>query len=468
MVTAMASTASSRMENGDKTLSLKTTQSSAETGAILESNDTTTYHRMGRVTRTNPVVAKSVGAQPSLALVTKVGSPQLPQESRNNKPPSPRPSQAMTKVINYQRINEEMRGHITKLKSELESEKARCKQLHRDKVSEVHKIRTMCAEEQQQALLVLESRLQQEKEEEIQNAESLWLKEKDHDIRQLLGEHELALEQQKSQLLEEKEEAIRSAVELQKKSLSEQAPEGTDWPTKTTPSNSALVVKLQKEIRTLRDVKKELGDTNERLTQADSERSREIENLQTELSDVREDLHINEERSRNLDQQLENARESLHNKEQQLSEKVLTIFDLTQQRDHLLTQVEHWQSTSAFRPVMRSSKQRPRSASSILPISGAVSILRPSQGAALRKLPENPMTPGDMLLPQNSNDQEGPEQTSYSADRIGSIGSRSGEEELPESSEREEGDGGFPSDAFDPEPMEGTADQVRTLSSVFC
>ena len=56
----------------------------------------------------------------------------------------------VTQVSN--RTVDEMRTHITQLKAELDIERAKNKQLHRDKVKELHNLRESCETDKESAI----------------------------------------------------------------------------------------------------------------------------------------------------------------------------------------------------------------------------------------------------------------------------------------------------------------------------
>ena len=199
------------------------------------------------------------------------------------------------KAINNQRTMDEMRAHIAKLKNELESEKARYKQLHRDKVSEIRQTKEGCERDREYALQQLGVKLDQEKLHELNRQREQLSKEKDTELRQLLKQKEEDVRHAKSQAAQEKENGIKVALEMQKKALTEQrefclSPNGSmsssgmsgapgATPPTGTASNSALIVRFQREIKQLKDSKKETEEQLKMRTAADNEKTTELRRI---------------------------------------------------------------------------------------------------------------------------------------------------------------------------------------------
>ena len=236
-----------------------------------------------------------------------------------------------SKSMNAQRTMDEMRQHIAKLKSDLESEKTRNKQLHRDKIAEIRNIKDNYNRDKEDALEAMASKLDHQKHLEMQRLKETWNKEKDLEIRQLIKSREEDIRQIKSQISEEKEDAIRVALEMQKRALTD--PGGSNLSPHRPSSNSALVIKLQREIKQLKDTKRDLEDQVKVKTQSDNDKSAEIRKLQTE-----HDLELKklmreskQEVARGINQ-LKKAEDALHTKNKEVNAKDNLVDKLYQEK----------------------------------------------------------------------------------------------------------------------------------------
>ena len=203
-------------------------------------------------------------------------------KSPNPKPTSPHHliSPRNKATMGNQRIVEEMRAHIAKLKQELEAEKAKNKQLHRDKIAEIRQLKEGFDRERERSVQSLLIKCDQEKLNELQKLRDNLSKEKDVEIRGLLRSQEEDLKQLRQQAHHDKEMAVKAAMEIQKRALAEQK----DGPATNTfgrlsPGNSALIVKLQREIKALKDAKKELETELDRRSAADQEQKLELKKI---------------------------------------------------------------------------------------------------------------------------------------------------------------------------------------------
>jgi predicted RNase H-like nuclease (RuvC/YqgF family) len=75
---------------------------------------------------------------------------------------------------------------IARLKSELEAEKARTKQLYRDKSSEIKSLQEAYKKEREKEISNLETKLSQEKQKEIEIIQENITKKKDRELQEVL------------------------------------------------------------------------------------------------------------------------------------------------------------------------------------------------------------------------------------------------------------------------------------------
>lgn len=165
---------------------------------------------------------------------------------------------ATTAPKNLQKTVDDLKQTISKLKAELEAEKAHSRQLHRDKVMETKQLREAFKVEKDDAVKTVLLKAEHERQAELSKLKETLRKEKDAGIRDLLREHEEHVKQLQHRWTAEKEESIAAALELQKRTLSsDNSASRTSYNNAglVSASNSALVVKLQREIKALKDEK---------------------------------------------------------------------------------------------------------------------------------------------------------------------------------------------------------------------
>ena len=255
-----------------------------------------------------------------------------------------------------------MRQHIAKLKSDLEAEKARNKQLHRDKIAEVKQTQEACKGDKERAISAAQSKCQQEKTAELQRLKESLNKERDTEIRQMLKQRDEEMKELKSQFTKEKEDSIKAALELQRQAMGDRAGETGLLQAATRPvsgsGNSALVVKLQREIKALKDGHKELEEqlkikTNTELNQTEEikQLKHELERSQNNLEKANNDLReakkaegeqeklMQETLGRGLQEQLRRADQALETKLSEIKQQSSMVHQLKQENEDLEKQV---------------------------------------------------------------------------------------------------------------------------------
>lgn len=111
--------------------------------------------------------------------------------------------------INYKRLNEELRQHIGKLKGELEMEKARSKQIHRDKVMEMKRIRDEFDLKHQLSLEEANTKFNNTKDTEMKKLRETLVKEKEQEIKQIIKFKDEEIKILQKTFAAEKERAIK-------------------------------------------------------------------------------------------------------------------------------------------------------------------------------------------------------------------------------------------------------------------
>ena len=207
---------------------------------------------------------------------------------------TPSPLRLGVKGVNMQRMVEEMRQHIAKLKLELDSERAKNKQLHRDKISEMKQMKEACDKEKEHALHTLDSKLLQEKHISLQKQKDTLNKERDQEIRQILRTRDDEIKQNRLTTSKEKEEAVKVALELQKKAMAEQHSNGGPMShVRPGSGNSVLIIKLQREIKVLKENSKDLEERLKLKTESEADKSEQLRkihiNYETQIAQLIQD-----------------------------------------------------------------------------------------------------------------------------------------------------------------------------------
>ena len=237
---------------------------------------------------------------------------------------------------------DEMRKHIAKLKADLDVEKARYKQLHRDKVADVRNVREQCHKERDDALEALTSKLEHQKHLETQRMRDACNKEKDVEIRAIVKARDDEMRQVKAQISEEKEEAIRAALEMQKRALSDASATSLSGGQRPAASNSALVIKLQREIKQLKDAKKDIEEQLRLRTQSDNDKTAEMRRLQHEHDvTVKRLMRESKQEVARGYQQLRRAEDALNSKSKQINAKDVLVDKLHLEKEILGEQLRH-------------------------------------------------------------------------------------------------------------------------------
>ncbi|CAD5121084.1 DgyrCDS9624 [Dimorphilus gyrociliatus] len=154
--------------------------------------------------------------EPKEPIEKLVLKPRQATTSVPNPPPSGPPSRSSRSKI------EEMKHIIAKLKTDLENERIRSRQIYRDKFTEISKVKEDSNRVKELAIKDLEKKFSIEKAIEVQKVKENIIKEKDNENRRLVKEKEDEIRRLKSSLVSERERAVNAAIQIQKKSLREQ------------------------------------------------------------------------------------------------------------------------------------------------------------------------------------------------------------------------------------------------------
>ena len=168
---------------------------------------------------------------------------------------------------------EELRRHNAKLRSDLEAERAKVRQVLREKSAEVKRIQENFEKEKQKAIELATKRLTNEHAAEIRKVRENTAKEKDNELRQVLKFKEEEVKTMKQQLTEEREKN-RSAEEELRRVLVDKGREGED--------RSEIERKLRSEIVALKEQKQKADEMYRVKVVADNEKAETIRHLKAE------------------------------------------------------------------------------------------------------------------------------------------------------------------------------------------
>ena len=168
---------------------------------------------------------------------------------------------------------EELRRSNAKLRSDLEAERGKVRQVARDKSAEVKRIQENFEKEKQKAIELATKRLTNEHAAEIRKVRENTAKEKDNELRQVLKFKEEEVKTMKQQLAEEKEKN-RSAEEELRRVLVDKGREGED--------RSEIERKLRSEIVALKEQRQRADEMYRVKVADDNEKAETIRRLKAE------------------------------------------------------------------------------------------------------------------------------------------------------------------------------------------
>ena len=128
-------------------------------------------------------------------------------------------------------------------------------------MSELRQLRESCEREKEHALAVAKDRLTELKNGELLKLRDTLGKDRDQEIRVLNKHNEELVQRLKADVGHEKDDAVKVALELQKKALSEQR----DLVASPGTTSSALVVRLQRENKQLKETNQLLNSSKDQL-----------------------------------------------------------------------------------------------------------------------------------------------------------------------------------------------------------
>ncbi|XP_078338451.1 peripheral-type benzodiazepine receptor-associated protein 1-like isoform X7 [Crassostrea virginica] len=152
---------------------------------------------------------------------------------------------------------------IARLKSELEAEKARTKQLYREKSSEIKSLQEAYKKEREKEINNLEMKLSQEKQKEIEIIQENITKKKDKELQQVLRYKEEEVKKLRDKFEDEKSKALKSVVESEKKQYEENAEKMAKEMEKLKQEKKKIEEDLKKKCEDQAKKEKEFSDVKE-------------------------------------------------------------------------------------------------------------------------------------------------------------------------------------------------------------
>lgn len=235
------------------------------------------------------------------------------------------------------RSSDDLRRQISRLKSDLEAEKAKVKQFNRDKIAEVKRIQENADKEKQKAIDSLVKRLQAEHAVELRRQRESVVREKETEIRQVLKFKDEEVKSLKNQIQEEKEKTKRAEDDLRRQLVDKNKIESVD-----------IEAKLRNEISVIKDEKYKLEELFKLKSAADSEKAEIIRRLETEHKVERHKLIKEAKRASAKEmQQIKSTERALEEKSQELAFKDQLTRRLEAEKDELRRRREssEWDSS---------------------------------------------------------------------------------------------------------------------------
>lgn len=210
---------------------------------------------------------------------------------------------------------EDLRRHNNKLRSDLEAERAKVRQVLRDKSAEIKRIQDNFEKEKQKAIELATKRLTTEHAAELRKARENTAKEKDNELRQVLKFKEEEVKTMRQQINDEKEKNRHAEEEL-RRVLVDRSKEGED--------HSEVERKLRSEVTSLKEQKQKAEEMYRVKCSADNEKAELIRRLKAD-----HELELQKFVK-------DSKRESIHSLQQRrLTEKAL------EEKEHALAYKDH-------------------------------------------------------------------------------------------------------------------------------
>ena len=158
------------------------------------------------------------------------------------------------------KLFEDLTKQIDKLKTDLEAEKQKLRQVHRDKVLELKAKQEEFDRKLERALEVQARKRETDKQADLKSVEEKIKKQKEREIKNIWRLKEDEIKRLKKQFAREKEEAIKEVIEIERQKSVEKVHEGEDILT-------AKITQLTKDIFALNEHNSKLEEQTRLLTQ---------------------------------------------------------------------------------------------------------------------------------------------------------------------------------------------------------
>lgn len=172
---------------------------------------------------------------------------------------------------NSKKNTEELKRQVVKLKADLEAERSKLKQVHRDKTAELKRIQDNHEKERHRTIENVTKRLQSEHAVELRRVRETLSKEKDNELRQVLKFKEEELKALKQQIQDEKDRSKRSEEDIKKSFLD-----------RGRANSSEVEHRLRDEVTDLKEQKRKLDELYKLKCAADYEKAELIRRLKSE------------------------------------------------------------------------------------------------------------------------------------------------------------------------------------------
>ena len=202
-------------------------------------------------------------------------------------------------------------------------------------MNELRQLQDSYEKEKEYALASLKDRLAEQKDGELHKLRDALSKERDQEIRDLNKHNEELISRLKAEVTKEKDEAVKVALELQKKALSEQrnlvaSPGGT---------NSALVVRLQRENKQLKEANKSLESSGGNCDLVEELKQQHAEEIKRIVAETGQDVAQELKHKHNAE---------IRQKEEEIKEMVALAEQMAEEKAQLEQRLTSVECSSVF------------------------------------------------------------------------------------------------------------------------
>lgn len=222
---------------------------------------------------------------------------------------------------------DDLRRHNNKLKSDLEAERGKVRQVLRDKSAELKRIQDNFEKEKQKAIELATKRLTNEHAAELRKVRENTAKEKDNELRQVLKFKEEEVKTMRQQISDEKEKNRHAEEEL-RRVLVDRSKEGED--------HTEIERKLRSEIAALKEQKQKAEEMYRVKCSADNEKAELIRRMKADHEiELQKFVKDSKRESIHSLQQRRLTEKALEEKAQELAYKDHLARKLEAEKDHL-------------------------------------------------------------------------------------------------------------------------------------